>query len=95
MRAFEGLFASVSKFMGLQMPLGNELLIANATHKWSFPCMCPHVSLQVTSLRKLLKAFFKRANQDLLFFLGPFDLFYLTYMDVISILFPKFNETML
>lgn len=43
--ADKGFFTSMSQFVGLQMALCNELLLALFAHEWSLPCVGPHVSL--------------------------------------------------
>ena len=69
------LFASMSKFMSLEMTFCYEFLVAFITNKWSFSCMCPHVSFKVPGFSEFFQTFFKRTNQNFLFFFRTLNLF--------------------
>jgi hypothetical protein len=47
------------------MSFGNEVLVAKRALEWSLTCMCPHVCLQVASLREFLEAAYKGTHQEL------------------------------
>jgi hypothetical protein len=49
-RALEGLLACVGELVRLQVPLGDELLVALCAHKRPFPGVRPHVRFEVASL---------------------------------------------
>ena len=55
------------------MTLGDELLATLGAGEGSFPCMSPHVCLQVACLLKLLQASVKRTNQQLYFIFRTFN----------------------
>lgn len=78
-RTFEGLLTCVSQLMSLQMPFGDELLVALLAYKRSLSRVCAHMRLQISCLRELLQTLLKRTNQDLLFFLRSFNLFDMCY----------------
>jgi hypothetical protein len=78
-RALEGFLPRVGQFMRLQVPLRDELLLTQAADEWTLTCVRAHVRLQVTSLRKFLKAFFEGTDEYLLLFLGPLHLLDLRY----------------
>ena len=65
--------------MRLQMTFGDELLVTLDTDKWSLSSMSSHVSLKISSLSKLFKTFFERANQYLFFIFWALDFFELLY----------------
>lgn len=60
--AHEGFHASVGEFVRLQVAFGDELLATLGAGKGSFPCMGPHVCLEVACFLKLLQASVKRTN---------------------------------
>ena len=62
------------------MTLGDELLVTLWALEWPLTSMRAHMSFQVSGLRKLLKALFKRTDQNLLFFFGSLDFFDLGYI---------------
>jgi len=71
--AHEGLQASVSQLVSLEVTLCDELLVALRTLERTFAGVSAHVGLQVSRLLKLLQTPFKGTNQELDFAFGAFD----------------------
>lgn len=63
--AHKRFLTGMGQLMGLQVALGNKLLVALNADEWSLSSVGPHVSLQVTCLSKLFQALFERTNQYL------------------------------
>lgn len=79
MRTDKRLLSCVGQFVGLQMALGDKLLVALRAHEGPLACVRAHVGLEISGLRELLEALLKGADKHLFLFLGALDLFDLGY----------------
>jgi hypothetical protein len=78
--AHKRFLAGMSQLMGLQVALGNKLLIAFDADEWSLSGMGPHMRLQVTCFSKLFQALFERTYQYLFLVFGSLDFLELLYL---------------
>lgn len=73
--ADEGPLTRVGEHMGLQVTLGNELILAVAAAEGTLSRVRAHVSLQISSLAELLQTAVVRAEQNFGFVLDSRYLF--------------------